>query len=112
MQSLLLEKIKSKQACLGVIGLGYVGLPLAVDMAEAGFDTIGFDVKEAKLELIKKGCSYNSDVTDDSLCVVVKSQKLLATSDFSLLANCYYCLLNSCFLFFHKNNFCHNIFLL
>lgn len=88
MQSLLLEKIKSKQACLGVIGLGYVGLPLAVDMAEAGFDTIGFDVKEAKLELIKKGCSYISDVTDDSLSVVVKSQKLLATSDFSLLANC------------------------
>lgn len=84
----LLEKIKSKQACLGVIGLGYVGLPLAVDMAEAGFYTLGFDIKEAKLELINNGCSYISDVTDSSLADVIQKKKFVATNDFSLLKNC------------------------
>ena len=85
---LLLEKIKSKQACLGVIGLGYVGLPLAVDMAEAGFNTIGFDIKEAKIELLNKGCSYISDVDDSAINYVIHSKKLLATSDFSLIDKC------------------------
>ena len=85
---LLLEKIKSKQACLGVIGLGYVGLPLAVDMAEAGFNTIGFDIKEAKIDLLNKGCSYISDVDDSAINYVIHSKKLLATSDFSLIDKC------------------------
>lgn len=85
---LLLEKIKSKQACLGIIGLGYVGLPLAVDMAEAGFNTIGFDIKEAKIELLNKGCSYISDVDDSAINYVIHSKKLLATSDFSLIDKC------------------------
>ncbi len=85
---LLLEKIKSKQACLGVIGLGYVGLPLAVDMAEAGFDTIGFDIKKAKIELLNKCCSYISDVKDSALAAVIHNKKLLATDDFSLLEKC------------------------
>lgn len=87
MQSLL-SRIESKQACLGVVGLGYVGLPLAVDMAESGFDTVGFDVKEAKLELIKKGCSYICDVTDNSLATVMQNGKFIATKDFSLLKKC------------------------
>ncbi|WP_289481163.1 NAD(P)-binding domain-containing protein, partial [Klebsiella pneumoniae] len=55
MKKILLSKIKAKEIKVGVIGLGYVGLPLAVEKAKAGFKTIGFDVQEEKVKLVNEG---------------------------------------------------------
>ena len=57
----LLEKIENKTAVLGVIGLGYVGLPLAVEKAKAGFRTVGFDVQGKKVDMVNKGENYIGD---------------------------------------------------
>jgi UDP-N-acetyl-D-glucosamine dehydrogenase len=85
---ILKEKIQSKQACLGVVGLGYIGLPLAVEEAKAGFKTIGFDVQPEKISLINKGQNYIGDVVDKDLESVVKSGNLKATSDFTYVSTC------------------------
>ena len=82
----LLQKIESKQATLGVIGLGYVGLPLAVEFARAGFDVIGFDVDAHKVAELMAGRSYIPDVPSDHLAEVVKSGKFKATTDSKALA--------------------------
>ena len=84
----LKEKIKTKQAHLGVIGLGYVGLPLAVEKAKAGFKTIGFDVQQSKVNLVNQGHNYIGDVVNEDLASLVKSGMLKATSDFSEAASC------------------------
>ena len=55
MKELLLEKIEKKEIVVGVVGLGYVGLPLAVEKAKAGFKTIGFDVQQSKVDMVNKG---------------------------------------------------------
>ena len=68
----LLKKIDSKQAKLGVIGLGYVGLPLAVEFARAGFSVIGYDVDERKVVELMAGRSYIPDVPSEHLAEVVK----------------------------------------
>ncbi|MFH0921264.1 MAG: nucleotide sugar dehydrogenase [Fibrobacterota bacterium] len=81
----LLKKIKDRTACVGVIGQGYVGLPLALEFAKAGFTTIGFDVDQAKVDRLNKGDSYIIDVTNDELKKIVASGKFKATTDFSLL---------------------------
>jgi len=83
----LIERIRSKEARLSVIGLGYVGLPLAVEFAHAGFDTVGVDVDAAKVDLIKSGKSYIKDVSSDSVRGLVESGRLTATTDFSVLAD-------------------------
>ena len=62
---------------------GYVGLPLAIETAKAGFQTIGFDVQEEKVESIKQGKNYIKDVVESDLKGLVKSDRLLATTDFS-----------------------------
>ena len=72
----LLKKIEGKQAKLGVIGLGYVGLPLAVEFARAGFGVIGYDVDERKVAELMAGRSYIPDVPAEHLAEVVKSGKL------------------------------------
>jgi UDP-N-acetyl-D-glucosamine dehydrogenase len=82
----LLQKIESKRATLGVIGLGYVGLPLAVEFARAGFDVIGFDVDAHKVAELMAGRSYIPDVPADHLAEVVKSGKFKATTDAKALA--------------------------
>ena len=82
----LLPKIESKQATLGVIGLGYVGLPLAVEFARAGFDVIGFDVDAHKVAELMAGRSYIPDVSSEHLAAVVKSGKFQATTDAKALA--------------------------
>jgi UDP-N-acetyl-D-glucosamine dehydrogenase len=69
-----------------VIGLGYVGLPLAVEFAAAGFDVIGIDVQGSKVEQFNAGRSYVKDVADSTIGPLVKSGKLRATSDFSVIA--------------------------
>lgn len=81
----LIAKIKNKTAVVGVVGLGYVGLPLAVEKANAGFKTIGFDVQEEKVALVNKGHNYIGDVVDSELETLVKKGTLSATTDYSFI---------------------------
>jgi len=83
----LLNKIKNKTAVLGVMGLGYIGLPLAVEQAKAGYKTIGFDKQKENIQLINNGYNYIGDVVDYDLKKVVYEGKLRATDDFSLIKN-------------------------
>ena len=69
----LLDRIRTRKARIGVIGLGYVGLPLAVEFARRGFDVSGFDVDEAKTKEINAGRSYIPDVSEVELNEVVKN---------------------------------------
>jgi UDP-N-acetyl-D-glucosamine dehydrogenase len=82
----LLERIRSRQARIGIIGLGYVGLPLAVEFARAGFPVVGFDVDAAKTGQINSGKSYIPDVPDAELSAVVERGTLRATTDMGGLA--------------------------
>lgn len=82
----LLNKIESKNAVIGVVGLGYVGLPLAVEKANAGFKVIGFDVQEARVEKVNQGINYIGDVVDEELKELVKNGYITATTDYSKIA--------------------------
>ncbi|MGA2715806.1 MAG: nucleotide sugar dehydrogenase [Bryobacteraceae bacterium] len=82
---MLREKIRSKTARVGVVGLGYVGLPLAVEYAQAGFNVTGIDLSEGKVERINAGDSYIGDVPSSALAPLAKSGKLRATTDFSVI---------------------------
>jgi UDP-N-acetyl-D-glucosamine dehydrogenase len=73
---------------VAVIGLGYVGLPLAVELARAGFKSVGIDVVDEKVRRVNAGDSYIKDVPSDVLADCVKSGRLTATSDFSVLKSC------------------------
>jgi UDP-N-acetyl-D-glucosamine dehydrogenase len=81
----LKEKLEKRQAKVGVIGLGYVGLPLAVEFAKAGFDVTGFDVDESKVTELNAGRSYILDVKTEDVASCVKAGKLRATTDMSKL---------------------------
>lgn len=81
----LLTKIKNRTAIVGVVGLGYVGLPLAVEKANAGFKTIGFDIQEEKVALVNNGHNYIGDVVDSELETLVKNGTLSATADYSFI---------------------------
>ncbi|MGB5823290.1 MAG: nucleotide sugar dehydrogenase [Proteocatella sp.] len=81
------EKLLNKTATLGVVGLGYVGLPLAVEKAKAGFKTIGFDVQKSKVEMVNAGKNYIGDVVNEDLEEIVKSGLLSATTDFAQVAS-------------------------
>ena len=85
MKKQLLEKIENRKIVAGVVGLGYVGLPLAVEKAKAGFKTIGFDVQSAKVDMVNAGKNYIGDVVDADLAELVKSGMLSATTDFSFV---------------------------
>lgn len=85
MKEKLLKKISSKKIKVGVVGLGYVGLPLAVEKAKAGFKTIGFDVQEEKVKLVNEGHNYIGDVVDSDLRKLVEAGMLTATTDFSFV---------------------------
>ena len=85
MKNKLLKKIKDKEIEVGVVGLGYVGLPLAVEKAKAGFKTIGFDVQSEKVELVNKGHNYIGDVVDSDLKKLVEAGMLTATTNFSFV---------------------------
>ncbi len=80
--------ITSTHAKIGVIGLGYVGLPLIVEFALKGFESIGFEVDETKASEINAGRSYIVDVTSENLKKCIDDRKLTATTDFSRLAEC------------------------
>ena len=81
----LYNKINSKEANIGVIGLGYVGLPLAIEFAKAGFNVSGIDVDDKKIAAINKGNNYISDIDDSLLMDLVKKGKLKATKDKSII---------------------------
>jgi UDP-N-acetyl-D-glucosamine dehydrogenase len=83
--SATLDRIRNKQAKVGIIGLGYVGLPLAVEFARGGFEVTGFDVDSAKVTEINAGRSYIPDVPGSELAAVVAAGKLTATSNMALL---------------------------
>ena len=85
MKEELLRKIEQKTLRCGVVGLGYVGLPLAVDKAKAGFWTTGFDVQEEKVNMVNACHNYIGDVVDADLKEIVSSGMLRATSDFSFI---------------------------
>jgi UDP-N-acetyl-D-glucosamine dehydrogenase len=83
-----LERFESGDLTFGVIGLGYVGLPLVVEAARSGIRVIGFDVKEAVTEGINAGKSHIQDVSDDDVAKHVKKGRVTATTDFRRLAEC------------------------
>ena len=85
MKELILKKIEEKSIKVGVVGLGYVGLPLAVEKAKAGFVTVGFDVQSAKVDMVNAGKNYIGDVVDSDLEMLVKNGMLSATTDFSFI---------------------------
>ena len=85
MKKELLRRINDRTIIAGVVGLGYVGLPLAVEKAKAGFKTIGFDIQGTKVDMVNRGHNYIGDVVDSDLAELVKSGKLSATSDFSFI---------------------------
>jgi len=85
--SLLEQKIRSRTARVGIIGLGYVGLPLAMEFARAGFSVTGIDVQESKVAKLNSGESYVQDVPNSVLQPFVHNNKFRATTDFSVVAD-------------------------
>ena len=85
MKKEILKKIQDRTLVAGVVGLGYVGLPLAVEKAKAGFRTIGFDVQKHKVDSVNAGENYIGDVVDNDLKKLVSEGLLRATSDFSFI---------------------------
>jgi UDP-N-acetyl-D-glucosamine dehydrogenase len=81
----LLEKIERREARVGIVGLGYVGLPLAVSFAEAGFQVVGVDVDERKIVALNECRSYIEDVPDEALTPLIASGRLTASTDYAAL---------------------------
>ncbi|MDT7605053.1 MAG: UDP-N-acetyl-D-glucosamine dehydrogenase [Acidobacteriota bacterium] len=84
----LTQLIRGCHAHVGVIGLGYVGLPLAAEFARRGFSATGFEVDERKAESINRGASYIADVSSSQIAELVGAKRLRATTDFSALGEC------------------------
>ncbi|MFU0800614.1 MAG: nucleotide sugar dehydrogenase [Xylanivirga thermophila] len=83
--SKLLEKINSKRAIVGVVGLGYVGLPLAVEKAKAGYHVIGFDVQKKRVDMVNAGINYIGDVVNEELSDIIGHKKFEATTDYDYI---------------------------
>lgn len=83
----LLDCIEKKTATVGVIGLGYVGLPLVTEFIKSGFHVTGFDVDSTKISLLKQGRSYIKHIPSEKISVIKKSRRFLPTDDFSLIKN-------------------------
>ena len=81
----LQQKIEAKTARVGIVGLGYVGLPLAVEFAKAGFHVTGVDLQQSRVDRLTKGKSYIQDVSDSDVSELVKAGRLDATIDFSVV---------------------------
>lgn len=81
----LIKKINDKAAVLAVVGLGYVGLSLAVEKAKAGYKTIGFDIQESKVKMVNRGVNYIGDILENELSDLVNRGFLKATSDYSFI---------------------------
>lgn len=85
-KEILMEKIQSKNAVIGVVGLGYVGLPLAVEKAKAGYKVIGFDIQQKRCDMVNEGKNYIGDVVDEELKDLVREGRIFATTDYSKIA--------------------------
>ena len=85
--ALLQNKIKDHTAKVGIVGLGYVGLPLAVEFAQAGFEVVGIDIAQSKVDDLNNGISYIQDIPTETLRPLVESGKLRATSDYAAVAD-------------------------
>jgi len=83
----MLNKIKTRRALVGVVGLGYVGLPLALEVAKAGFRVTGVDLDKSKIKALRAGVSYICGVDHDELTSAVNSGRINFTSDYSSLAD-------------------------
>ncbi len=84
----ILGRIEKNTVKVGVLGLGYVGLPLAVAFAKNGIDILGFDKSQKRVDMINSGNNYIGDVNDSELASVIGNGKLVATADFSRIAEC------------------------
>src|SRR5579864_6952668 len=84
--STLGDKIRSRTARVGVVGLGYVGLPLAVEFAKAGYSVTGIDLVDSKVARINAGDSYIQDISREEVAHLVEANKLTATTDFSIIS--------------------------
>ena len=84
----IVKKIENKSAVIGIIGLGYVGLPLGLEFANKGFSVTGFDVDEKKIPILNSGKSYIKHISEERIKKFVDSKKFKATNDFSELTNC------------------------
>src|SRR5215217_4937999 len=87
-QTTLLQKIESRSARIGIIGLGYVGLPLAARAGRVGFAVLGFDVSAAKVTSLNSGVSYIGDVASAEVTELRERGRLEATTDFARLRDC------------------------
>lgn len=87
-QQAILDKILAREICVGIIGLGYVGLPLACEYANSGVKTIGFDVSESKVKSLNAGINYIEDIDDALVKRLIESKTLEATTDTSKIAEC------------------------
>ena len=84
----IVELLAGKQARIGIIGLGYVGLPLAVGLAHRGFQTVGFEIDARKAEALNAGRSYVGDVSGEEIAEALSAQRFCATTDFARLTQC------------------------
>ena len=84
----IMKKIDDKSVVVGIIGLGYVGLPLAVSFARKGVTVLGFEKSTKKADAVNAGKNYIGDIKDEELAAVVSGKRLSATTDFSRLAEC------------------------
>ena len=88
MNEAIKERIQNRTLVCGTVGLGYVGLPLAVEKAKAGFKTLGFDVQKDKVAMVNAGQNYIGDVVQEDLEQLVKDGALEASEDFSRVCEC------------------------
>jgi len=84
----LIKKIERKDAKVGVVGLGYVGLPYALEFAKRGFSVLGIDLNSQRVEAVRAGRSYILDIPSEELASLVKKGKLTATTDFARAGQC------------------------
>ncbi|HTX04085.1 MAG TPA: NAD(P)-binding domain-containing protein, partial [Candidatus Acidoferrales bacterium] len=84
----LKKKLSDHSALVGVVGVGYVGLPLAVEKAKVGFNVTGYDRNPIRVDQLRQGLNYIRDVNDRELAEAVESGKLSASTDFSSLGRC------------------------
>src|SRR5882757_7012729 len=87
-KQVIIERLTEKRARIGVIGLGYVGLPLVVEFAGSGFNAVGFEVDQSKADRINSGASYIGDIDSSAVKELVASKRLSATIDFDRLNDC------------------------
>ncbi len=86
MKNILLEKIQENRAVVGIVGLGYVGLPLALRFLEEDFNVVGFDVDPAKIEKLESGTSYIEHIDPEPFSTALQAGKFIATIDFSRIS--------------------------